>query len=58
MKLSLLTFISVFFISFADGITLQSVFDAAGPGNGYDKHVVLARSEIYTGDWVYMKGMY
>ena len=49
MKLSILTFISVFFISFADGITLQSVFDTSEPGNGYDKHVVLARSEIYTG---------
>ena len=50
MKLSILTFISVFFISFANGITLQSVFDASGPGNGYDKYVVLEQDMIYTGE--------
>ena len=27
--------------SFVYGVTLQSVFDAAGPGNGYDKYVIL-----------------
>ena len=32
------------------GITLQSVFDAAGPANGYDKYVVLEQDVIYTGE--------
>ena len=49
MKLLFISLITVLHISLADGITLQSVFDSAEPGNGYDKHVVLARSEIYTG---------
>ena len=49
MKLLFISLITVLHISLADGITLQSVFDAAEPGNGYDKYVVLARSEIYTG---------
>ena len=49
MKLLFISLITVLHISLADGITLQSVFDSASPGNGYDKHVILARSEIYTG---------
>jgi len=50
MKLSLLSLISGLFISTASGITLQSIFDAAGPGNGYDKYVVLEQDVIYTGE--------
>ena len=50
MKLSLKSLISILYISFASGITLQSVFDAAGPGNGYDKYVVLEQNTIYTGE--------
>jgi len=29
--------------------TLQSMYDAAGPGDGYDKLVILERGEVYTG---------
>ena len=50
MKLFTLSFISVVYLSLAEGITLQSVFDAAGPGNGYDKYVVLEQDMIYTGE--------
>ena len=35
--------------SFVEDITLQSVFDAAGEGNGYDKYVVLDQGVIYIG---------
>ena len=38
------------YLSLAEGITLQSVFNAAGPGNGYDKYVVLEQNLIYTGE--------
>ncbi len=50
MKLSLISLISILYISIASGITLQSVFDAAGPGNGYDKYIVLEQDMIYTGE--------
>lgn len=32
------------------GITLQSVYDEAGPSNGYDKYVILEKNIIYTGE--------
>ena len=50
MKFFTLSFISAIYLSLAEGITLQSVFDAAGPGNGYDKYVVLEQNMIYTGE--------
>ena len=50
MKLFTLSFISVIHLSLAEGITLQSVFDAAEPGNGYDKYMVLEQDIIYTGE--------
>ena len=50
MKLSLKSLISILYIPIVSGITLQSVFDAAGPGNGYDKYVVLEQDVIYTGE--------
>jgi len=50
MRLFTLSFISIIYLSLAEGITLQSIFDAAGPGNGYDKYVVLEKNMIYTGE--------
>jgi len=50
MKSYTLSFISMIYLSLAEGITLQSVFNAAGPGNGYDKYVVLEQNLIYTGE--------
>ena len=50
MKMSNLYINTIFFVSLLQGITLQSVFDAAGPGNGYDKYVVLGQEMIYTGE--------
>jgi len=50
MKSFTLSFISIIYVSFAEGITLQSVFDAAGPGSGYDKYVVLEQNMTYTGE--------
>ena len=50
MKISTLYITVSFCISILHGITLQSVFDAAGPGNGYDKYVVLEQEIIYTGE--------
>ena len=50
MKMSNLYINTIFFVSLLQGITLQSVFDASGPGNGYDKYVVLEQDMIYTGE--------
>ena len=50
MKSSLIKLMSILYISIASGITLQSVFDDAGPGNGYDKYVILEQDMIYTGE--------
>ena len=50
MKPSNLFIIVIFFITIVQAITLQSVYDAAGPGNGYDKYVVLEQDMIYTGE--------
>ena len=50
MKLFTLSFISAIYLSLAEGITLQSVFDAAGSENGYDKYLVLEKNMIYTGE--------
>ena len=40
------------FLSFPllHGVTLQSVFDNAGPANGYDKYLILEHDMIYTGE--------
>ena len=45
----LISLITLFYISLAEGTTLQSVFDSSGPGNDYDKYVVLEHDMIYTG---------
>ena len=50
MKIINLYSIILLFASFLNGITLQSIFDSAGPGNGYDKYVILDRNIIYTGE--------
>ena len=50
MKISNLYIIVVTCASLLQGTTLQSVFDAAGPGNGYDKYVILEQNMIYTGE--------
>ena len=47
IKLYLLMLIS---IKILQGVTLQSVFDNASPGNGYDKYMVLDQNVIYTGE--------
>ncbi len=31
------------------GTTLEEMYDAAGPGEGYDKLVILERGQVYTG---------
>ena len=49
MNIPLISLITLFYISLAEGITLQSVFDSSGPGNGYDKYVVLEQNMIYSG---------
>ena len=50
VRISNLYFIVLFYVSFLEGITLQSVFDTSGLGNGYDKYVVLEQDVIYTGE--------
>ena len=50
VKIFNLYFIILFCTSFVQGITLQSVFNAAEPGNGYDKYVILEQNMIYTGE--------
>ena len=50
MKMTNLYIYIIFFVSLLQGITLQSVFDASGSGNGYDKYVVLEENMIYMGE--------
>ena len=50
MKLPLISLLSGLYISISFGVTLQSVFDASGPANGYDKYVILEKDMIYTGE--------
>ena len=50
MKFLLINLILMLHTSISLGVTLQSVFDAAGPGNGYDKYVILEQEIIYTGE--------
>ena len=50
MNKSNLYLAAVFFVAYLHGITLQSVFDESGPGNGYDKYVILEQNIIYTGE--------
>ncbi|SVE05169.1 uncharacterized protein METZ01_LOCUS458023, partial [marine metagenome] len=50
MKYILINLLFTLHISISLGVTLQSVYDAAGPGNGYDKYVVLEQNTIYTGE--------
>ena len=50
MKFLLVNLILMLHTSISLGVTLQSVFDAAGAGNGYDKYVVLEQDMIYTGE--------
>ena len=50
MKISNFYLVVLFCVSILQGITLQSIFDAAGPGYGYDKYVVLEQDIIYTGE--------
>ena len=50
MNVSNLYILALFYVSLLQGITLQSVYDASGPGNGYDKYVVLEQDVIYTGE--------
>ncbi len=50
MKFIPVTLILILHTSISLGITLQSVFDSAGPAHGYDKYVVLEQDMIYTGE--------
>ena len=50
MNVSNLYILALFYVSLLQGITLQSVYDASGAGNGYDKYVVLEQDVIYTGE--------
>ena len=50
VKLSNLYIIAIFCVSLLHAITLQSIFDVSGPGNGYDKYVILDQDIIYTGE--------
>ena len=42
-------FIIILLFSAAPGITLQEVYQSAGPGQGYDKKVTLEAGKVYTG---------
>ena len=42
--------IFILLLNFSYSITLQSVFDTAEPGNGYDKYLILDKNIIYTGE--------
>lgn len=38
-------------------VTLQSMYDQAGPGEGYDKLVILERGQVYTGGLTVQPGV-
>ncbi len=44
------TILYLIIINLCYAVSLQSVYDEAGPGNGYDKHVILDYNTIYTGE--------
>ena len=50
MKFLLVNLILMLHTSISLGVTLQSVFDSAGPADGYDKYVILEEEMIYTGE--------
>jgi hypothetical protein len=50
MKFILVNLILILHMSISLGVSLQSVFDGAEPGNGYDKYVILEEDMIYTGE--------
>ena len=50
MKLLLVNLILMLHTSISLGVTLQSVFDSAGPADGYDKYVIQEEEMIYTGE--------
>tara|TARA_B100000315_G_C14483517_1_gene544066 strand:- start:583 stop:1116 length:534 start_codon:yes stop_codon:yes gene_type:complete len=50
VKISNLYLIIFFCFSHLQAVTLQSVYDASGSVNGYDKYVVLEQNMIYTGE--------
>ena len=50
MKFLFINLIFILHVSISLGVTLQSVYDAAGPDHGYDKYVVLEHNMIYTGE--------
>ena len=50
MKFILVNLILMLHTSISFGVTLQSVFDSAGPADGYDKYVILEEEMIYTGE--------
>ena len=50
MKLQLILVYSLFYVTSLFGVTLQSVYNNAGPANGYDKYLVLNSEVIYTGE--------
>tara|TARA_B100000131_G_C17967411_1_gene552967 strand:- start:98 stop:622 length:525 start_codon:yes stop_codon:yes gene_type:complete len=41
---------NIIIYSIVSATTLQSVYDEAGPANGYDKYLVLDNNTIYTGE--------
>ena len=44
------TILYLIIINLCYAVSLQSVYDEAGPGNGYDKYVILDYNTIYTGE--------
>jgi parallel beta-helix repeat protein len=44
-------------ISSAGAEDLQSIYDAAGPGEGYDKLIILDPGEVYTGYMIVQDGV-
>jgi hypothetical protein len=50
MKITILRLLTTIYCSIASGITLQSIYDEAGPANGFDKYLVLDQNIVYTGE--------
>ena len=50
MKSFIIILLSLLYQAILLGTSLQSIFDEAGPANGYDKYVILEKDIIYTGE--------
>ena len=50
MNISTISLLTTIYCTLASGITLQSIYEEAGPANGFDKYLILENDIVYTGE--------